>query len=151
MAPEQLQGKNADTRTDIFALGAVLYEMVTGKRAFHGNSQISVMSAILEKEPEPISAAQPLTPPTLDHLIRRALEKDPERRWQTAADLKAELKWIAESGSAVQTAPALRAPVRGERAAWITAAVLAAIALIAGIGWWTAKSEPPRSVRSSLL
>jgi serine/threonine protein kinase len=99
MAPEQVQGHEADPRTDIFAFGALLYEMVTGKRAFTGKSQISVMSAILEKEPEPLSAAQPLTPPALDHVIRRALAKDPDDRWQSAADLKAELKWIAEAGS----------------------------------------------------
>jgi serine/threonine protein kinase len=99
MSPEQIKGKDADARTDIFAFGAVLYEMVTGKRAFQGKSQISVMSAILEKEPEPISAVQPRTPPALDHVIKRALAKDPEDRWQSAADLKAELKWISEGGS----------------------------------------------------
>src|SRR5215467_369891 len=95
MAPEQVQGHEADARTDLFALGTVLYEMVTGRRAFAGKSEISVMSAILEKEPEPISAVQPLTPPALDHAIQRALAKDPEERWQSVADLKAELKWIA--------------------------------------------------------
>lgn len=99
MAPEQIHGHNADARTDIFALGAVLYEMVTGRRAFQGKNQISVMSAILEKEPEPVSAAQPLTPPALDHVIQRALAKDPEERWQSAADLRAELRWIAGGGS----------------------------------------------------
>ncbi len=99
MAPEQVQGHEADPRTDLFAFGTMLYEMVTGKRAFTGKSQISVMSAILEKEPEPLSAVQPLTPPALDHVIRRALAKDPDDRWQSAADLKAELKWIAEAGS----------------------------------------------------
>jgi len=98
MAPEQIQGQEADPRTDIFALGAVLYEMFTGQRAFAGKSQISVMSAILEKEPDPVSAIQPLTPSALDHVIQRALAKDPEERWQSAADVKAELKWIAGAG-----------------------------------------------------
>lgn len=95
MAPEQVQGHEADARSDLFALGAVLYELVTGRRAFQGKSEISVMSAILEKEPEPITAVQPLSPPALDHAIQRALAKDPDERWQSAADLKSELKWIA--------------------------------------------------------
>lgn len=99
MAPEQIHGNNADARTDIFALGAVLYEMLTGRRAFEGKNEISVMSAILEKEPEPVSTAKPLTPPALDHVIQRALAKDPEERWQSAADLRAELRWIAGGGS----------------------------------------------------
>ncbi len=78
-------------------LGAVLYEMVTGQRAFQGKSQLSVASAILEKEPEPISTMKPLTPPALEHAIRRCLAKDPDRRWQAARDLAQELEWIAES------------------------------------------------------
>jgi len=99
MSPEQVEGKELDGRSDIFSLGAVLYEMVTGKRAFEGKSQLSVASAILEKEPAPISTINPLTPATLDHAIRRCLAKDPEERWQTARDLALELKWVAESGS----------------------------------------------------
>jgi hypothetical protein len=81
--------------------------MITGKRAFAGETQISVMSAILDKEPEPISALQPLTPQALDHVIQRALAKDPEERWQSAADVKAELKWIATAGN--RAVPALAA------------------------------------------
>ena len=80
MAPEQVEGKDADSRTDIFAFGAVLYEMVSGKRAFAGKSQISVLSAILESDPKPLSASQPLIPAALDHVIQRALAKDPEER-----------------------------------------------------------------------
>src|SRR2546425_5711912 len=96
MSPEQIEGKELDSRSDIFSFGAVLYEMLTGKRAFEGKSQISVASAILEKDPAPITSFKPTTPPALDHAIRRCLAKDPEERWQTARDLVLELKWIAE-------------------------------------------------------
>src|SRR5467141_4628747 len=99
MSPEQIEGKELDGRSDIFSLGAVLYEMLTGQRAFQGKSQLSVASAILEKEPAPISTVKPLTPPALDHAIRRCLTKDPEERWQTARDVGLELKWMAEAGS----------------------------------------------------
>lgn len=99
MSPEQVTGQELDSRGDIFSLGAVLYEMTTGRKAFPGKSQLSVASAILEKEPEAISAVTPLTPPSLDHAIRRCLAKDREDRWQTARDLAGELNWIRESGS----------------------------------------------------
>src|SRR5262252_5055144 len=93
MSPEQVEGKELDGRSDIFSLGAVLYEMLTGQHAFPGKSQLSVASAILEKEPEPIGAVKPMTPPALDHAIRRCVAKDLEDRWQTARDLAVELKW----------------------------------------------------------
>src|SRR6202040_1546184 len=99
MSPEQVEGKELDGRSDIFSLGALLYEMVTRKRAFEGKSQLSVASAILEKEPASITTIKPMTPPALDHAIRRCLAKDPEERWQMARDLMLELKWIAEPGS----------------------------------------------------
>src|SRR5207245_7496595 len=99
MSPEQIEGKELDGRSDIFSLGAVLYEMLIGQRAFPGKSQLSVASAILEKEPAPISAVKPMTPPAFDHAMRRCLAKDPEERWQTARDIAIELKWIAEAGS----------------------------------------------------
>src|SRR5713226_820356 len=98
MSPEQIEGKELDGRSDIFSLGAVLYEMLTGQRAFQGKSQLSVASAILEKEPAPITTVKPLTPPGLDHAIRRCLTKEPEGRWQNAADLAGELQWAAEAG-----------------------------------------------------
>ena len=100
MAPEQLEGKEADARTDIFALGSVLYEMLTGRRAFAGKSRASLIAAILEKEPESISAIQPMTPLALDRLVRKCLAKDPDGRWQAAADVADELKWIGDGGSA---------------------------------------------------
>src|SRR5882672_9905755 len=99
MSPEQVEGKELDGRSDIFSLGAVLYEMLTGQRAFQGKSQLSVASAILEKEPAPISIAKPMTPPALDHSINKCLAKVPDERWQSASDLASELKWISESGS----------------------------------------------------
>jgi len=101
MSPEQIQGKEADARSDIFAFGAMLYEMLTGKRAFQGKSQLSLASAILERDPEPISQLQPMTPPVLDQIIRTCLAKDPDDRFQSAHDLKLQLQWAAAGGSRV--------------------------------------------------
>ena len=84
MAPEQLEGKEVDARTDIFAFGAVVYEMATGKRAFEGKSQASVIAAILEDDPPPMSSLQPMTPPALDRVVKKCLAKEPDERWQTA-------------------------------------------------------------------
>src|SRR4029077_4042355 len=96
IAPEQLEGVEADTRTDIFAFGAVLYEMLTGRKAFEGKSQASLIGAILQREPPPVSSLQPLSPPALDRIVRTCLTKDPDERWQSACDLTRELTWIAE-------------------------------------------------------
>src|SRR5437870_1379510 len=97
MSPEQVEGKELDGRSDIFSLGAVLYEMVTGQRAFEGKSHLNVASAILEKEPSPITATKPTIPLGLDHVIRKCLSKAPDDRWQSARDLESELKWIVDS------------------------------------------------------
>jgi Tol biopolymer transport system component len=99
MAPEQLEGIEADARTDIFALGALLYEMTTGRRAFEGKNKTSLIAAIVSSQPPPISSVQPMTPPALDHVVRKCLEKDPEDRWQSAGDVASQLRWIAEAGS----------------------------------------------------
>jgi Tol biopolymer transport system component len=135
MAPEQLEGKEVDPRTDIFALGAVLYEMATGRRAFLGATQASLIGAIMHERPQPVSALQPMTPPAFDRVIQTCLAKDAEERWQTAHDVKLQLEWIAEGGSVV----GLPAPVAArrksrERLAWIVAAAAAAGAgvLLAG-------------------
>ena len=105
MAPEQLEGKEVDTRTDIFALGAVVYEIATGKKCFEGKSQASLIAAILEHESAPISSLQPMTPPAIDRLVKKCLAKEPEKRWQAASDVCDELKWIAEGGSQVTPSP----------------------------------------------
>jgi hypothetical protein len=112
MAPEQLDGKPADTRTDLWALGCVLYEMVTGQRAFAGDGQASLISSILTAEPPRTSERQPLAPADLDRLIRTCLAKDPEERWQSAHDLMAELRWIAERSSEVGSAALAGRPGR---------------------------------------
>src|SRR6266511_379954 len=96
MAPEQLQGRESDARGDIFALGAVLYEMATGRKAFGGSSPVSIMSAILTSEPPVVSSVQPMSPPSLDRLVKTCLAKDPEDRWQTARDIELQLAAIAE-------------------------------------------------------
>ncbi len=98
MAPEQLEGRDADPRSDLFAFGAVLYEMVTGRRAFPGESQASVIAAVLDSEPPPLSTSQSLTPPALEHLVKTCLAKNPDERWQAAGDVKRQLEWIAASG-----------------------------------------------------
>ena len=101
MAPEQLEGKEADGRTDIFAFGAVVYEMATGKKAFEGKSQASLIAAIMEKEPRPMSELQPMTPQLLDWVVKRCLAKEPDERWQSASDLMAGLKQVTEIGTQV--------------------------------------------------
>lgn len=99
MSPEQLEGKEADVRSDIFAFGATLYEMLAGRRAFEGESRASLIGSIMKDEPRPLSEIQPTSPPVMDRLIRKCLRKNPEDRWQSAKDLKDELEWIASAGS----------------------------------------------------
>lgn len=132
MAPEQVEGKEADARSDIFALGAVLYEMATGKRAFEGKTAASVMAAVLERDPAPISSIQPLTPPAFERLVKSCLAKDPDERWQTAHDVKLQLKQIAEGGSQV-IPPGVVAPQRkrGTPWAWAAVAILSVVAVAA--------------------
>jgi eukaryotic-like serine/threonine-protein kinase len=129
MSPEQVDGNEVDARSDIFSLGAVLYEMVTGGRAFQGKSEFSVASAILQKEPEPITRLQPLTPPALERTIRVCLAKDPDERWQSAGDLWKELRWISEGGSQIREpiGAAVRRALR-PRMPWILVIVIAALA-----------------------
>jgi len=147
MAPEQLEGKEADARTDIFAFGLVVYEMATGKKAFDGNSQASLIGKILETDPPSISAFQPMTPPALDRAVKKCLAKEPDRRWQAASDLRDELKWIAEGSSQIGV-PAAAEGMRRDWLAWGLAAVLGVVAGALGIIHFTAKPlAPPPTVR----
>ena len=131
MAPEQLEGKESDTRTDIFAFGAVVYEMVTGRKALEGTSQASLIAAIMQNDPRSMSELQELVPPPLDRLVRQCLAKDPDNRWQTAADLMRELTWTA---STADPKPEILQASTGtrERVAWalFAAATLAVVVLI---------------------
>ena len=133
MSPEQIQGKEADARSDIFAFGAMLYEMLTGKRAFQGKSQLSLASAILEKDPAPIATLQPLTPPALEQIVRTCLAKDPDDRFQSAHDLKLQLQWISVGGSQVG-APAIVSSRRKKTATALTAATIAGWLIAAALG-----------------
>ncbi|HLN57729.1 MAG TPA: serine/threonine-protein kinase, partial [Thermoanaerobaculia bacterium] len=149
MAPEQLEGKEADGRTDIFAFGALLYEMATGRRAFSGKSQASLISSIMGSEPPPVSTVAPMAPPAFDRVVRTCLAKDPDDRWQTAHDIAVQLKWIAEgSQGAIVGRPA--AP-RRERLAWGAFAVAAIAALVLGVLVARQRREPSALFRSSIL
>ena len=151
MAPEQLEGKDADARTDIFAFGAVLYEMATGAKAFTGSSQASLISAILRDEPRPISELQPMTPPALDRVVKTCLAKDPEDRFQTAHDIKLQLAWIAEGGSqAGVPAPVVSRRKSRERLAWAVAAILAIASGGFGVAFWKRASPAAPTLRFSI-
>ncbi|MFZ3216465.1 MAG: protein kinase [Candidatus Acidiferrales bacterium] len=132
MAPEQIEGKEADARSDVFALGAMLYEMATGKRPFEGKSQLSVASAILEKEPEPISVLQPVTPRAFEHVVSVCLAKNPEERFQTAHDVRLELQWIAADDSKFAAAGATPGAKPASRFLPWAVAAISLLLLIAG-------------------
>jgi len=152
MSPEQVEGKEVDARSDIFSFGTLLYEMVTGRQAFEGKTQVSVAAAILERNPQPITSLVPLVPPALDRVVRLCLAKARDERWQSAHDLRMQLGWIAESGETeATTAGTSRLASTRERAAWGIAALLAIVAL--ALAFLHVRSAPPavQVVRSSLL
>jgi Tol biopolymer transport system component/predicted Ser/Thr protein kinase len=136
MAPEQLEGGEADSRSDIFAFGAVLYEMATGRKAFSGKSQASLIGSILRDDPPSVNEVAPMTPPALNRVIKTCLAKDPEDRFQTAHDVKLQLQWIAEGGSqAGVPAPVAARRKSRERLAWGFAAAAIAAAALLGAGY----------------
>ena len=147
MSPEQLQDQPVGTNTDIFALGMLLYEMITGRRAFEGDSRASIIAAILKSEPPPLQSVAPATPHALDRLIRKCLQKDPGQRWQSARDLADELRWVLEDGSTGQRVP-LPPPRRPMWPVWVAVAI---VAVAAALLWryadeWLVNHGPPRVV-----
>ncbi len=148
MSPEQIEGKEADARSDVFAFGAVLYEMVAGKRPFQGKSQISLASSILESEPEPVSKLKPNTPPAFDHVVTTCLQKNPDERYQSAHDVKLELQWIA----ADKSSPAIAAaPPRSTARDRVTRSALMIFAIVLGIvagSFLRAPVSPEGSIRT---
>jgi len=146
MAPEQLEGKESDARTDIFALGEVIYEMATGKPAFSGRNRASLIAAILTVEPPSIVQLHPLVPPALERLVKKCLAKDPDERWQSASDLASELNWIIEGGGHTAGAGHLvdRKNTR-EALAWLVSGILTVV-LIAGTIWWQNPKQPEQTM-----
>src|SRR5258708_503262 len=150
MAPEQLEGREVDARTDIFAFGAVVYEMATCKRVFDGKSQASLIAAILEREPPPMSSLQPMTPTALDRVVKKCLRKDRDDRWQSARDVTDELKWISEGGShhgvsaPITAAKGIR--FLGRRGLVLSLGIFALGVAVASLATWNLKPSPLQPV-----
>ena len=146
MAPEQLEALEADARTDIFALGALLYEMATGRRAFEGKTKTSLIAAIVSGEPRPIGAIQPLTPASFEHIVKQCLRKDPDERWQNASDVALELRAIVDGPEATAGRP------KGYgRLAWSLAALFLLLFLLSAIaGFLLLRKPAPRLINTSI-
>jgi Tol biopolymer transport system component len=153
MAPEQVEAKEVDARTDIFSFGAAVYEMATGRRAFEGKTSASVMAKILEVDPPSMTSLQPMTPPALDRVVKRCLAKEPDSRWQTASDLNESLMWIAEGVSQHPLKPT--AAMKDIRSLWRRAPLWGLVCLLAafvgGATIWVLKPTPPHSVTRAVI
>ncbi len=151
MAPEQLEGKEADARTDIFAFGAVVYEMVTGKKAFEGASQASLITAIMSAQPRAMTQLQTMTPPSLDHIVTRCLDKDPDMRWQTAADLMHELNWVTDFSAQIGTA-SVETPSKGREFILLSAlGVLLISTLFLAVAYFSTAPQEQTAFRFSFV
>jgi eukaryotic-like serine/threonine-protein kinase len=151
MAPEQLEGRTVDARTDIFAFGALLYEMLTGRRAFDGASPASLIAAVLERDPPPLAEVQPLTPPALDYLVRRAMAKSPDERWHSAHDVLLQLEWLAGQPGGASRPPADRPSRFRSLVPWLVAASFgAALAAVLAAGWPRGDTAPPKATQFTI-
>jgi len=148
MSPEQIEGHDADARTDIFAFGCLLYEMLTGKKAFEGKTQASLIAAILERTPVPIPMLQPVTPPALAHVVEECLRKNPARRWASIHDVAIELQWIAEEGTGAFATAAAAGPPTSRARSMAMGITTAALVVLAAAAAWLLKPTPriPRDV-----
>ena len=153
MAPEQLEGKDADHRTDIFAFGAVVYEMATGQRAFAGDSQASLISAIMTGDPLPMSTLQTMTPPALDYVVKTCLTKDPDERWQSAGDVGRQVQGIIEGSSQSSADPLAAAshPVARRVSLGLAAAGVDLGAVVAGVAVWSLLRPGPESLAGLVI
>jgi serine/threonine-protein kinase len=150
MAPEQVEAKEVDARTDIFAFGAVIYEMATGRKAFEGKTSASLMAKILEVDPPSMASLQPMTPPALDRVVKKCLAKERDNRWQSASDLTDELRWIAGGSSAAPNtaAPLAKTDAKGWQRALILVLAVLAIAAVTSVVTWNLRpaSSPAQPV-----
>jgi len=153
MAPEQLEGQEADARTDVFAFGAVLYEMATGRKAFTGKSHASLIASILSSEPAPVSSVQPLTPPALEHLVTRCLTKAPDERWTALNDVVLQLRWIADRGlkAGVSEPVSSRPSRKGLSWAAVSTALLAVATLALGLSYFRGSARDADVIRFSVM